>query len=173
MSLDDHFATIELAESLDDVTGELLHQLQAMLERIEPARLDRTRSSIVPGVEGISIEMRHRDDSGLSVGVEAFGEEVVVNYGEEHEHFNVEHEFVDFAVGPLATDFMVPRVVAFLEALLTGRIELHVTHRLFYVRTLSYWINDAGDRERFLSGGTVIPTFKWTKEPIVKKFDFR
>ncbi|NND13958.1 MAG: hypothetical protein HKO10_08335 [Acidimicrobiia bacterium] len=173
MSLDDYFATIELADPLDNLTSELLDELRTMLDRIHPSRLDRTHSSIAPAAEGISIEMRHRDDPGLAVGLEAFGVEVVVNYGEEHEHFNVEHEFIDFAVGPLATEFMVPRIVAFLEALMTGRIELHVTHRFLYVSTVSYWINDAGERERFLSGGTVIPTFKWTKEPIVKNFDFR
>ncbi len=171
--LEDYFATIELEEPVDGQNAALLDQLGAMLDRIQPGRIDSGRSSIEPFVGGITIEIRHRDDPDIEIGLEAFGEEMVINYGEEHEHFDVEHEFVEFAVGPLATDFMVPRVVAFLEALMTGRIELHVTHRLFYVKTVSYWINDAGERERFLRGGTVIPTFKWSNEPIVRTFDFR
>lgn len=173
MALSEHFAAIDLPDDVDALTRQLLDELEALLDAIAPTQLDAGRSTIEPGVGGISIELRHRDKPELTVGIEAFGEEVVVNYGEEHEHFDVEHEFMDFAVGPLATDRMVPRVTAFLEALLTGRIELHVTHHMFYVKTLSYWINDAGERERFLSGGTVIPTFKWSREPIVRTFDFR
>jgi hypothetical protein len=68
---------------------------------------------------------------------------------------------------------MVPRIAALLRALMSGRVELHGTHRLFSVKTVSYWINDAGEKERLLRGGTVIPPFRWTREPIVKTFDFR
>lgn len=173
MPLADHFATIELGNAVDDLTRQLLDELAALLDRVKPKKLDRSRSTITNGIEGISIELRHLDDPDLAVDIEAFGEEVVVNYGEEHEHFNVEHEYMEFVIGPFAAYSMVPRVISFLEALITGRIELHVSHRLIYVSTDSYWINDQGERERFLNGGTVIPTFRWTKEPIVRTFDFR
>lgn len=173
MALTDYFATISLPDDIDPQNRQLLDGLDAMLERITPSRIDRESSRIEPGVEGVSIELRHLTNPALQVSIEAFGEEVVVSYGEEHEHFDVEHEIAEFAVGPFATAGVIPRVLAFLESLMTGRVELHVTHRLLYVRTLSYWINDAGERELFLNGGTVIPTFKWSKAPTVRTFDFR
>lgn len=173
MPLNDWFSSVDVGDDDSPLTRELLEGCEALLDRLQPALLDVTRSAIQPGVEGLDIELRHRTDPDLRVDITGFGEEVVVSYGEEHEHFDVEHEFVDFAVGPFAVDQMVPRVISFLEALLTGRVELHVTHRLFWVSTISYWINDAGTRERFLRGGTVLPTFRWTREPIVRVFDFR
>lgn len=173
MPLADYFTMIDLGPAVDPLTRSLLDEIEAMLDGLEPTQIDRDRSQIGPGTGGISIDIYHILDPGVAIGIEGFGEEVVVNYGEEHEHFDVEHEFVPLGVGPLATDHMVPRVAAFLRALMSGRVELHVTHRILYVKTVSYWINDDGERERFLRGGTVIPTFRWTREPIVKAFDFR
>ena len=44
-----------------------------------------------------------------------------------------------------------------VECLLTGRVELHVWKRPLGVRTRSYWINEDGQPELFLRGGTFGP----------------
>ncbi|MFT4628891.1 MAG: hypothetical protein ACI8PZ_007587 [Myxococcota bacterium] len=168
MPLDDHFATLDLTEPLHPRTRELLDSLEATLDRVRPTRLDRAHSSIAPVATGLSLELAHRDDDGLSLGMGAFGAEVVVNYGEEHLHFDTERGRVEPSAETAPAE-----PVAFLEALLTGRIQLHTTHRLFWLSTRSFRLDDAGELQPFFSSGTLIPTFKWTAQPIVRTFDFR
>ncbi len=148
----------------------LLSELERLLTELRPKFLDRARSSVVPGPEGIVITLAHLHHPETTIQVEAGGAEIVVSYGEEHVHL-AEHEPSAGQVGPLATPGLVPKVIAFLRALLTGRIELRVSHRLLMVTTRSYWINERGERELFLSGGTLWPTLRWTPVPLIRTFD--
>ena len=143
-----------------------------MLDALKPTKIDSRRSEIVPGSGYISIHIHHVSYPDAAIGVEAFGGEVVVNYGEEHEHFDIEHQSALFGIGPFAEGDLTTQVTAFLRELMSGRVELHVTHRLIYVKTLGFWINEEGERERFISGGTLIPTLRWSKQPNIKTFDF-
>lgn len=171
MALTDYFGRVEVGGH-EYSTEAVLAGLEALLDELRPARIDRARSEIVNRSEFVDVRIAHTLDPDLSVEVALFGDEIVVSYGVEHEHFNVEHEDVSYQVGPFLAPGMVPKVIGFLRALITGRVVLEVTHRLVYVKTRSYWINEDGERELFLSGGTVIPTLRWTPEPRILTFDF-
>jgi len=152
-------------------TRALLVALAELLDRLQPATLDRAGSYLECDDETISASLVHAADEARNLAIVMFGDEAVVSYGEEHEHFRSDHVDELEQVGPLATPGMVPKLVAFLEALMTGRIELHVWNRPMWVRTRSYWINDAGTREIFLRGGTLLPSLRWSG-PRVRTFDF-
>jgi len=152
-------------------TSQILAALTDGLDRLQPPALDRDASSIRVDAEMVTITLVHATDAARNVSVVVFGDEAVVSYGEEHEHFRSDHEDVPGQIGPFRTPGMAPKLVAFLEALMTGRIELHVWKRPLWVRTRSYWVNEGGKRELFLRGGTAWPTLGWSG-PTVRTFGF-
>ena len=170
MPLPEFFSVVDLPTDIDASNEHLLVELERLLVNLRPHHLDPKRSKILPGPQGVVITLIHVLKPATTIEIEACGDEVVVSYGEEHVHLADYEASVD-QVGPLATPGLVPKVIAFLRALLTGRIELEVSHRLLLVTTRSYWINDRGERELFLTGGTFIPTLQWTRAPLVRTFD--
>lgn len=172
MSLGQYLGQVDAVEGLDESSRELVRAIEGVLDSCRPTLVDAKQSRLTTHTDWFEVVLIHLHDPAISIEVSGFGNEVVVSYGVEHESFNVEHEDVSFQVGPLATPGLIPKVSEFLRALLRGRIELEVKHRLFYVATRSYWINDEGVRELFLRGGTVIPTLKWSTQPVVLTFDY-
>ena len=124
---------------------QLIAGLGQLFTELRPTYLDRKRSKLVPGPEGpvITLLPALQPEPGIEIAV--CGDEVVVSYGEEHVHLTNDDESGEL-VGPFAVPGLVPKVMAVLRALLTGRIELHVSQRLLLVATRSYWINDHGER---------------------------
>jgi len=59
----------------------------------------------------------------------------------------------------------------FVEQLLLGRVELEVRQGFVLCKTKSYWINDDGEREEFLCGGTLLPSLR-RRTPRLIRFDF-
>ncbi len=96
----------------------------------------------------------------------------MVSYGREHEHFRPDDDPGDEAVGPFGVQGTAPKVVGFVEQLLLGRIELQVWTRPLMVKTRSYWINDRGERELFLRGGTAAWVFGWARRPEILRIEF-
>lgn len=144
----------------------------AILERLDLPYLDVAGCSAVADANGLHVTLQHRRRPGLRIDVIAGdGGEIVVSYGLEHEHFRYEDAQVG-RVWPFPSEDHVGATLALVEYLLTGRIELHVWKRPLAITTRSYWINDAGQRELFLRGGTVGPFFGWSRTPEVYRFDF-
>lgn len=166
-----------MVEWLESVTGLNEEQqavadgLAAVLKRLNPSQLDVTRCSAVLHGNGFHIVLAHRNGE-YRIDIDADGNgESVVSYGLEHEHFRWEDADVG-RVWPFPSDDHVQATLALVEYLLTGRVELHVWKRPFAIKTRSYWINDQGEAELFLRGGTVGPFFGWSRTPEVNRFDF-
>ena len=53
-----------------------------------------------------------------------------------------------------------------------GRIELQVWKRPFAIKTRTFWINQYGERELTLRGGTVGLFLGWSRQPEVYRYDF-
>ena len=150
----------------------LVEGIAAILERLDPPLLDAAGSSAIADANGLHVILMHADRPDMRVDVDADGHgEIVVSYGYEHEHFRSE----DLAVGrvwPFPSADHVQATLTLVECLLTGRVELEVWKRPLGVKTRSYWLNDDGEAELFLRGGTVGPYFGWSKTPKTYRFDF-
>ena len=159
------------AESLTAEQRRVAEGVAEMLERLDLTQLDVPRSSAVADTNGFHVALRHRLHPGLRIDVDAANsEEVVVSYGLEHEHFRREDAEVG-RVWPFPSDDHVRATLTLVECLLTGRIELHVQRGLLWVRTTSYWVNDAGERELFLRGSTLLPTLR-RAAPVIRTFGY-
>jgi len=171
--LADFFGRVDGYDEVDHPeTSRFLDALPDLLDRLQPQALDHDASSVCAEAEMVTISLVHATDTARSLSVVLFGDEAVVSYGEEHEHFRSNHEDGPRQVGPFLTRGMVPKLLSFLEALMADRIELHVWKRPLWIRTRSYWVNEAGERELFLRGGTVLPTLGWSG-PTVRRFGYR
>ncbi len=171
--LADFFGRVDGCDEVDHPeASRLLDALPDLLDRLQPQALDRDASSVCVEAEVVTISLVHATDAARSLSMVLFGDEAVVNYREEHEHFRSNHEDGPGQVGPFLAPGMVPKLLSFLEALMTDRIELHVWKRPLWVRTRSYWVNEAGERELFLRGGTVSLTLGWNG-PTVRRFGYR
>ena len=143
--------------------------LADLLDELQLPMLDDHASEVEQTEVGVHLMLSHRE-RGQIVSIVAF-DDVVVSYGPEHEHFEWENAEVA-RVWPFHEDDHVAQALAFIRYLVTGRIELDVWYRPLAVKTRSYWIDDEGNRQLFLRGGTVGPFFGWSKEPEVQRFDF-
>lgn len=155
--------------SLDPDESGFVLGLADLLDELALRMLDDAASEVTRGEVGAEIVLAHRE-RGRIVWIESFGD-VVVSYGAEHEHF----EWEDAEVGriwPFHEDDHVAQALSFVRYLVTGRIELDVWYRPLAVKTRSYWIDEDGDRQLFLRGGTLGAFFGWSKEPEVQRFDF-
>jgi len=146
--------------------------LAAILERLNPPHLDVTGTSVVTDTNGFHVTLQHNTRPELEVVVAASGDgEIVVSYGVEHEHFRSEDAGVG-RVWPFPSNDHVEATLTLVECLLTGRVELHVWKRPLGIRTHSYWINEEGQPELFLRGGTFGPYLGWSRTPAIHRFDF-
>ena len=75
-------------------------------------------------------------------------------------------------VWPFPSEDHIQATLTLVECLLTGRIELQVWKRPLGVKTRSYWINEDGQAELFLRGGTAGPYFGWSRTPEIYRFDY-
>jgi hypothetical protein len=146
--------------------------LSAIVERLDPIQLDVAASSVSGDADGLNVTLVHASRHELQIDVNADGHgEIVVSYGQEHEHFRSE----DSAVGrewPFWSPDHIQATLTLVEGLLTGRVELHVWKRPFGIRTRSFWIDEDGAAAVFLRGGTVGPFFGWSRTPEIYHFDF-
>jgi len=146
--------------------------LAAILERLNPPHLDVAGSSVVADTNGFHVTLLHSNRPELRVDVDASGGgEIVVSYGAEHEHFRSEDAETG-RVWPFPSEDHIQATLTLVECLLTGRIELQVWKRPLGVKTRSYWINEDGQAELFLRGGTVGPYFGWSRTPEIYRFDY-
>jgi hypothetical protein len=150
---------LEVEGALNPEQRAVAEGLAAILQRLNPPYLDVAGSSVVADTNGFHVTLLHSNRPGLGVDVDAScGGEIVVSYGKEHEHFRSE----DAAIGrvwPFPSEDHI-------------QIELQVWKRPLGVKTRSYWINEDGQAELFLRGGTAGPYFGWSRTPEIYRFDF-
>jgi hypothetical protein len=157
---------------LTDEQQTVVEGLAALVGRLQPGYLDHGASSAVADDNGLHVILVHRTRPDFRIDIDAAGYgEIVVSYGAEHEHFRSE-DAARGRVWPFPSDDHIEGALALVEYLLTGRIELQVWKRPLGVKTRSYWINDEGQAELFLRGGTAGPFFGWSREPELYRFDF-
>lgn len=152
-------------------TKKMLAAMGDLLDRLRPTALDSNASRVERDADTVSVSLVHSTDEARNLVLTMFGDEAVVSYAEEHQHFRSDHGDGPRQVGPLAIPGMVPKLVAFVEALMSGRIELHVWYRPMSVRTRSYWVNDAGERELFVRSSTLLPTLR-RSGPEIRTFGY-
>ena len=146
--------------------------LAAILERLNPPHLDVAGSSVVADTNGFHVTLLHSNRPELRGDVDASGGgEIIVSYGVEHEHFRSEDAEAG-RVWPFPSEDHIQATLTLVECLLTGRIELQVWKRPLGVKTRSYWINEDGQAELFLRGGTAGPYFGWSRTPEIYRFDY-
>ncbi|MDJ0924633.1 MAG: hypothetical protein QNJ77_08730 [Acidimicrobiia bacterium] len=151
---------------------ELAEGLATLIGSLDPPLLDVEESSAVADGNGFHVALVHANRPEMRVDIDADGHgEIVVSYGYEHEHFRSEDASVG-RVWPFPSADHIQGVLTLVDYLMTDRIELHVWKRPLGVRTRSYWINDDGEAELFLRGGTVGPFLGWSRTPEIYRFDF-
>lgn len=156
------------AGALENAEQAFIDGLANLLDALDLPALD-TPSCGVVCVNGVHITLAHLD--GQRTIQISLADEIVVSYGLEHDHFAWED--VEPAPGrPFSGTDSTSRALSFIRDLITGRIELRVTRRPFFVSTVSYRVDDDGELHRFLRGGTVGPFFGWKREPEIHRFDF-
>lgn len=145
-------------------------QVSEAIRSLRPAKLDlaRTRASLTN--DSLMIELIHvaDPDQGVAAIIEADG--AIVSYGVEHEHFWPE----DIASGrswPIDAPDFLAAALHLVEQLLLGRIELEVRSGRLMQKTRSYRITDTGERDVFLTSGTLLPHLH-PRGPTVIRFDF-
>ena len=156
-------------DALDPDESIFVSGLADLLDELQLPMLDDDASEVEQTEVGVDVVLAHRE-RGEIVSIGWYGD-VVVSYGPEHDHF----EWEDAEMGrvwPFQEDDHVAQALAFIRYLVTGRIELDVRYRPFAVNTRSYWIDDEGNRQLIVRGGTIGPFFGWTREPDVQRFDF-
>lgn len=166
-----HNGTVELAEfefetellaDLTDGQRTFLGLVADAIRRLQPTNLDVDQIEFDVDKRALWVRLPHRHDEECLVVGTVSSDEAVVSYSYEHEHFWPN----DPESGRLwlidAPDF-VTAAARFLEQILLGRIELEIRRGFLMHKTKSFWINGDGEREVFLSGGTVMPTFR--REP--------
>jgi len=163
--------TAELDQLNQEQRG-LAERLDAVVTHVDLPLLDVAASSARLDSRSFHVRFAHRTTPQLAIDIDAPGDgEFIVSYWEEHESFR-KGDAADGRVWPFASDDPLQATLSLVEALLTGRIELHVWRRPLAIRTRSFWINDEGESELFLRGGTVGPYFGWTRTPDVYRFDY-
>lgn len=135
---------------LDLVTG--------TVDRLRPAHLGAIEASTRRGTLVVVLPHLHDDEQTLTATVSA--DDAVVSYGYEHEHFDAGDDGDGWRVA----------AAKFVEQLLLGRVELEVRHGFLLQRTTSSWVDDAGEREVFLRGGTLLPSWRRGRKTV--RFDF-
>ncbi len=146
--------------------------LAAMLERLDPPQLDVAASSAVANANGFHVTLVHRNRPELTVDVDASGHgHIFVSYGQEEQTFRSQ-DADDGRVWAFPSADHVQATLSLVEYLLTGRVELRVWKRPLAVKMRSYWINDDGQLELFLRSSTVGPSFGWSRQPEIYRFDF-
>ena len=163
---------LEVVGSLSPEQRAVAEGLAAILERLNPPQLDLAESSVVGDANGLHVTLMHKSRPELRVDVDASGNgEIVVSYGHEHEHLRSQDPELG-RVWPFPSEDHIQATLALVEYLLTGRIELQVWRRPLGVKTRSYWINENGQAELFLRGGTTGPYFGWSRTPEIYRFDY-
>lgn len=127
---------------------------------------------MVGDADGLHATLTHARRPELGVGVIADGHgEIVVSYGNEHEHFRSD-DATSGKVWPFQSGDHIHATLTFVEGLLTGRVELQVWTRPFVVKTRSFWTGTDGRAELFLRSSTVLPILRWSRTPEIYRFDF-
>lgn len=158
--------------SLNPEQQAIAEGLDAILERLDLPHLDVGASSAVADAGGLRVGLVHRSRPEFTIAVEAWGRgEVFVFYGQEEESFRSKDSQMG-RVWPFPSADHVQTTLAFVEYLLTGRIELHVWKRPLARNTRSYWINEQGRLELFSRATTVGPILGWSRQPQIYRFNF-
>jgi hypothetical protein len=178
--MDSHHSPVEPAEFEFDTEalGELAEGQRAFLRlaadairRVEPDHLDIGRVELGLEKGALWVTFPHRHDEECLVMATVSADETVVSYSYEHEHFWPDDP-ENGRAWPIDAPDYVAAAARFLEQILLGRIELEVRRGFVMQKTKSFWINDAGEREVFLRGGTVMPTFRRQASRLIR-LDFR
>jgi hypothetical protein len=144
-----------------------------ILERLRPSRLDPERSSATLKSGSLGLDFAHRTQPELGILVTADGAgEIVVSYGEEHEHFTAD-DAAHGRVWPFPCADHLEAALSLIEGLMSGRVELQVWRRPLAVRTRSYWCDDRGRPQLFLRASSLGPYVGWRREPEIRVFDYR
>lgn len=141
-----------------------------VIRRIQPGDLDVAHTEVGLEKGSLWVTLPHRDNEECLVMATVSAEEAVVSYSYEHEHFWPDDP-ENGRVWPIDAPDYVAAAARFLEQILLGRIELEVRRGFVMQKTKSFWINDAGEREVFLRGGTVMPTLR-REAPRLIRLDF-
>jgi len=158
--------------SLDPEQQAVAEGLDAILERLDLPNLDVAASSVVAHANEIHVSLVHRNRPEFKIDVEATGDgEIFIFYGPEEESFRSKDADMG-RVWPFPSADHVRAVLALVEYLLTGRIELQVWKRPLAIKTRSYWINEHGQPELFSRASTLGPFLRWSRQPEIYRFDF-
>ena len=158
--------------SLDPEQQAVAEGLDAILERLDLPNLDVAASSVVADANGFHVSLVHRNRPEFKIDVEATGDgEIFIFYGPEEESFRSKDADMG-RVWPFPSADHVRAVLALVEYLLTGRIELQVWKRPLAIKTRSYWINEHGQPELFSRASTLGPFLGWSRQPEIYRFDF-
>ena len=157
--------------SLSAPPREFLETLYDLLERVQPPTVDRIASEIKPYGRGAHVSIAHSMNPDYSLLLDVTDDEVVVSFGSEHEHFSRDDHDLG-RVWPFDRGSFVATSLFFIEQLLTGRIRVEILRRPFQIKTRAYWLNDEGELELFLRGGTILPIVGWSRSPEVEQISF-
>lgn len=149
--------------------GDFRRGFDALLRRHPLPALDRTAIERAEVDDALRVRLPHANGTWW-VEVYVEDEEISVSWPDEHAHFRPRDPAEGWTWPIDAPDF-VTASLAFVEALLTGRVETEVRKGWLWVHTRSWLVDEDGDCQLFLTGATLWPTFR-RSGPEVHRMDF-
>lgn len=155
---------------LTGVQRRVVDDVADLIDRVEPTKLDLDESSAHSHGDDVHIELAHLDPT-QSIGVYVSADDqIVVDYGPEHQGF---HPSDPWELWPTEGRDHVAAMLALVDALLTGRLDLQVWSRPWMSRIHTVLRDGDGSEALVGRSGTIRPSLRWSRQPTVHHFDFR